>query len=735
MKKRGRYAKLLLTSAVGMTAPGAWAQGEDDLFDLQLEELEQIVVSAQKRSENLQEVPLSLSAFLGDDLVRYGVFDTQSLQIATPGLIFSNTGTSAQPYLRGVGTRFAFAGLEPSIATYVDDRYVARAQATIFQLADVERVEVLRGPQGTLYGRNATGGAIRVVTREVEEELSGQITGTLGDYDLRALSGTVNVPLNSKLATRLTALVRKRDGYADNLDPRGVSELDDLDVTVLRGKLRWDISEKISSLLTVEYSDRRDNFGNDLVDLSPAGLNAGIAAGGISGTARGEVATAIASVIDDEQISADLRFDVELPWATLVSITTYHDFEQDANSDADGTSSAFLDVVSVPQDAEAFSQELQLISASDGAWHWIAGAYFFDETADFEIIVDRGTPELQSQGDQRAGSTAFALFGQATWEISPRWSVTFGGRWSYEEKTVRLAASALADTTLAPVPFAREDDWSEFTPKLTVMRNTAQGMLYVSYARGFKSGGYNYPASVQGGLPLEPEVLDMFEFGWKTKWLDGRLQLNGSLFFYDYHDLQVTRAVAGSSLIVTDNAADAEVLGADLDLAWMPSDWLSLTAGLSLLDSQYDVYDATALVFNAALGDDPDAAGMSRTFFDAAGERLLRAPDSSFFVSAEAWAPLGPLRGSLTVAYSWTDDYEFDFVADPSTRRLMQKSHGLLSARASVETPDQRWTLSLWATNLTGEDDYFSDIVANAAGIRGSPGTPRVWGLDMTFRF
>lgn len=735
MLKGERCTFALLCAGLGFIAPTIQAEQGEDLFELPLEELEQMVVTAQKRSENLREVPLAISAFSGEDLTRFGIQNTQSLQTAVPGLVFNNTGSSAQPYLRGVGTRFAFAGLEPSVATYLDDRYLARAQATMFQLADIERIEVLRGPQGTLYGRNATGGAIRVLTRGVEENFSGKFIGTLGDYNLRAISGTVNLPLSRTFGTRLTALVRKRDGYAENLDPDGVSQLDDRDVAVLRGKFRWDISERVSSLLTLQYSDQEDNFGNDLIDLSPTGLNLGIAAGGISGNSRGKVATAIGSEISDEQMSLDLRFDINLPGFDFVSITGYHDFEQDSNTDADGTSSAAIDAVHVPQEARAFSQEFQLLSATEGPWDWLAGVYFFDETADFEVVLDRGGASLESQGDQRAQTTALALFGQASLELNPSWSVTLGARWSYEEKKARVRESSIAGTTLAPAPFADEDDWSELTPKLTLVRRIAPGMLYLTYARGFKSGGYNYAASVNGGLTLDPEILDMFELGWKTSHANGRVQFSGSLFYYDYKDLQVTRAVAGSGVNITENAADAEALGLDLELAWLPTDWMTFTAGLSLLDSQYTDFDASATVFNAALTGDPNVPGMSTVAFDASGEDLLRAPDASMFLSMVAEIPLGSIRAPVTVTYSYKDDYLFDFVADPSTKRLSQNSYGLLSARATVTTPNEALSFSVWGNNLTNVEDYFVDIVANSAGIRGSPGAPRAWGVDLTYRF
>jgi iron complex outermembrane receptor protein len=445
------------------------------------------------------------------------------------------------------------------------------------------------------------------------------------------------------------------------------------------------------------------------------------------------VATAIDAVIDDQQFSMDLRLDINLSWADLVSITTYHDFDQEAATDADGTSLAVLDAPLVPQEARAFSQEFQLLSVADGSWEWLAGAYFFDETADFEVILDRG--ELASQGDQRAETTAFALFGQVRYEFDPRWSLTLGGRFSYEEKQVRVRASSLAGINLPPVPFEDEDDWSELTPKLTLERAIEAGMLYLSYARGFKSGGYNYAASLNDGQALNPEVLDMIELGWKTSLGDGRLQFNGSAYYYDYRDLQVTRAVAGSGVNVTENAASARILGVDLDVRWSPADWFSLTGGLTLLDTEYDEYDASATVFNAAITGDPTLPGMRSVLFDAAGHDLLRAPESALFLGGEVIVPVGSVRVPVVVTYAHKQGYYFDFVADPSSQRLRQSSYGLLSARATLFSPDEHWQFALWGNNLTAEDDYFMDIVANSSGIRGSHGAPRTWGLDVTYRF
>ena len=737
MTRRRRLPLLLVILAVAWSpaARPADDQPADDLFDLSLEELELFIVTAEKRTESLQDVPIAMTAHAGEALADFGVTDTQSLELVTPGLTYNNTGTSAQPFLRGVGTRFAFAGLEPSVSTYLDDRYIARAQATIFEFADVERIEVLKGPQGTLYGRNATGGAIRVITRGVEEEFAGNLTAGLGDYDLRYLTGTVNVPMTNALGARFSALVKQRDGYADNLVPSGVNELDDQDYLALRSKLRWDISNRVGSTLTLQYSDREDNAGNDVVDLSPPGLNVGIAGGGISGRDVDEVATAITRKIDSETYAVDLRFDVTFAHYDLVSITTHDHFDQDSATDADGTSAPLIDAFSVPQEADAYSQEFQLLSTDAGPWQWILGAYYFHEDTDFEILLD--TPALISQGDQNAKTIAWAFFGQTSFEINDTWSVTVGGRWSFEEKDATVRASSVAPETTAPNPFDDSEDWEEFTPRATLEYRFDQGMAYFSYARGFKSGGYNYPASLDNGKVLSPEILDMFELGWKTELLAKRLRFNGSVFYYDYDDLQVTRAVAvpGNVVIVTENAATAEVFGIDLDLTWLVGERLTITAALNVLDSEYTEFDASANVFNAALSGNPAEPGMSTVLFDASGEDLLRAPDVSVFVSTRYVFPAGAGTVPVVLTYSYTHDYQFDFIAHPSSERLRQEGYGLLNARASYVSADQRWAASVWGNNLTNEDDYFADIVANTAGIRGSHGAPRTWGVELSYRF
>jgi len=404
--------KSLLAALLGVFAgAGGVQQGVAQTYSAKNPHLqiEEVIITAQKRSESLQDVPIAVTAFTGEALNDFGVSNTQSLQDLTPGLVFSNTGSSAQPFLRGVGTRLALNGLEPSVATYLDDRYMSRATASTLEFADVDRVEVLKGPQGTLYGRNATGGAIRVITKGVADELEGTIKADLGNYDYLRLSGTVSVPITEDLGVRFTALSKTRDGYADNLSPIGTSDLDDVDYQAFRTKVRWDISDSVTANLALNYWERDDNQGNDVVDLSPPGLNRGTAVGGISGIDTDEVATEISGKSDGDEFSGQLRFDAAFEHVDLVSITTFTDLEQQYITDGDGTSAKASDLSFGLDAVENYSQELQLLSNNDDGIRWMAGAFFFSEDSDMDLVADLSdfvADFIFSQGYQTVETTA-----------------------------------------------------------------------------------------------------------------------------------------------------------------------------------------------------------------------------------------------------------------------------------------------------------------------------------------
>jgi iron complex outermembrane receptor protein len=693
-----------------------------------------VVVTAQRRAENLQDVPMAVAAFDADALAEAGITDARRLDNVVPSLTYLATGFNAQPYLRGVGTRSGWVGMESSVATYVDDRYVSRPWAAMFDMLDMERVEILKGPQGILYGRNAAGGAIRAITKDPGYDSSVEIGAKAGSDDYSSLSILAGGPLSDALRGQVASWIEKRDGLATNLVPSGRLHADDLDRQSLRAKLLWDLGERVTAKLGASWWRYTDWIGRDLVSTGAPETNRGVALyGGVTSRDRESFASALSADNDMRETAVDLRFDVEVGELEIVSVTTYTKGDFVQTFDTDLSSIALLDNYATETSTDV-SQELQLLSGSDGPLEWIAGAFYFRSTGD-SANVFRDSVSVQPQlpvgtdvspGLQHADIDAYALYAQATYAFNERWSVTFGSRWNRESKDATLTAFPDAFST-APNPFADSSDWDDMTPRASVEYRSARGVAYLSYARGFKSGGYNYPASA--GPVLDPEILDSYEVGLKTDLRNGRVQLRSAAFFTDVNGLQVVRGAAGA--LVTENAANADVRGLEIDVDFAFRENLSLTVAAALLDSEYTEYTAGVLVplYVPPYGSAPLAGGL-----DVRGRSLLRTPDRTLSVGVRYRKPLGAI-GSIAFAgtYAHRDDYYFDFSAAPETEWLKQHAHGVLNARVAYVASDERWELGLWSNNLTDEL-YYDDAVLTNVASRVSYADPRMAGIDFKYR-
>jgi iron complex outermembrane recepter protein len=693
-----------------------------------------VVVTAQRRAENLQDVPMAVAAFDGDSLAEVGIAGARRLENVVPSLTYLATGFNAQPYLRGIGTRSGWVGMESSVATYVDDRYVSRPWAAMFDMLDMERVEVLKGPQGILYGRNAAGGAIRAITKDPGSDPSVELGAKAGNDDYSSLSILAGGPLSDAFRGQIASWIEKRDGLATNLVPSGRAHADDLDRQSLRAKLLWDAGKRVTAKLGASWWRYTDWIGRDLVSTGAPETNRGVALyGGITSLDREHFASALAGDNDMQETAVDLRFDVDAGELKFVSVTTYTEGDFAQTFDTDLSSIALLDNYATETSADV-SQELQLLSSADGPLEWIAGAFYFRSRGDTANVF-RDSVSVQpllpggtdiSPGLQHADINAYALYAQATYAFDERWSVTFGSRWNHERKDVTL--TAFPDTfSTAPNPFADSSDWDEMTPRASVEYRGAWGVAYLSYARGFKSGGYNYPAST--GPVLDPEILDSYEVGLKSDLLDGRLQLRSAVFFTDVKGLQVVRGAAGA--LVTENAADADVRGLELDLDVALRENLSLSVAAALLDSEYTEYTAGVLVplYVPPYGSAPLAGGL-----DVSGRSLLRTPDQTLSVGVRYRKPLDA-GGSVAFAasYAYKGDYYFDFSAVPETEWLKQEAYGVLNARVAYVARDGRWELGLWSNNLTDEL-YYDDAVLTNVASRVSYADPRMSGIDFKYR-
>lgn len=694
--------------------------------------LDTVLVTAQRRAENVQDVGMALAVFDAEALLAAGVTDAMQLQTVVPSLTYLATGYAAQPYLRGIGTRLSVAGLEPSIATYIDDRYVARPFAAIFDMLDIERVEALKGPQGVLYGRNAAGGAIRAITADPREP-SIEVAGRVGAYAERRLSFVAGGPLSATWRGQLAAAIEQRDGFATNIVPEGRATADDVDRVVYRGKLLWDATDAVRAKLSLSWWQHTDWAGRDVVAAGVPEANRGAALyGGLTSRERDKVATSLSADNDLRELAADLRFDVRLANLDLVSVTTYTDDEFDQVFDVDASSAALIDL-SYVEPSKTWSQEFQLLSREGHGLEWLAGMYLYrQEAANSYVFKDAVSAQPAgtdvSNGLQDVLTEASALFAQLAYPFHERWTARLGGRWSQEHKRATLT-DVPGTVTNVPTPYEDARDWSDFTPRLSLEYRGAFGLAYFTYARGFKSGGYNYPASVNP--VLNPETLDSYEIGVKSDVAGGRLRLSSAVFHYDVRDLQVTRGGTGTFL-TTENAASARVRGLELDASAALTSSLSLKFGLALIDSEYTDYTAGVLVpqLVAPYGSTPLPGGL-----DVRGQSLLRSPDEAAYLGIHYERPLaGGGRVPVSVDYSYKGDYYFDFSPVAETEWLKQSAYGVLNARAAYVSARADWEIGVWGRNLT-DASYYEDAVLFTASSRVSYADPRTYGVDFKLRF
>ena len=702
--------------------------------------IEEVVVTAQKREQSLMDAAIDVTAFSGEQLTEAGIDDIFGIAKAVPGVTIQNTGAQIQIFMRGVGTRITGTGLDSGVAVYVDDRFVTRQTGQVFDIYDVERVEVLKGPQGVLFGRNATGGAIRIITKEVSDELEGELSLGYGSDSFQMARGFVNVPVTDNFGIRVSAQTRQRDAFKENIIP-GADDFDDLDAQSIRVKARWDVSDDSTLKFSYDRSKATDLSNSGAVSLD-RGNSRGISFGGITTTDRDKIASSMGTdpAYGSPKIESDsfqLRFETSLSDSLdLAAFLNYLDFRSAKPGDYDGTSFQDVEVESAFFDASDIGFGFDLSSNSDGPLSWVVGANFFegDAESDFDLRVGPaggGSVKL-SVGFAEYKNTSYGVFGSLDYDFNERWTLTVGGRYSDEDKENDLSTSSIAVATVSPVPASDSESWNEFTPKVTLTYNLDNGIVYGTFASGFKSGGFNHPLRV--GTVIDPETIDMIELGYKAD-LTNSLRITSSLFVYSYKDLQVTKAASESATVSTENATDSDIRGLDVDLTWAANEKLTFRINAEYLDTEYKDYDTAGRAPNTVLTGDPAAVGYGFVFFNAKGQEMLRSPELAVYAAVQYDSPIsiGGREGnlSLNMNYAWKDDYIFDFEVDPLID-VTQDAHGILNARATLTI--DKVSLSVWGKNMTDEKYFFDKVVA-ATNNRGNYGHPRTYGVDFAYRF
>ena len=742
--KKNRLAAAIAVSTVALLS-SQQGLAEDRFL------LEEIVVTATKRAESIQDIPLAVTAVGAGLLEQRGISDIESLATSVPGLHFSQSGSDTQITIRGIGSEQNTVTGDPGVAFHIDGVYQARSSAGSALLYDLDRIEVLRGPQGTLYGRNATGGSINVISKRPDEELGGKLEYQLGNYNQHQLSGVLNAPIiEGKLLSRISFQQETRDGLYQNVN-EGQPDLDDIDTQNLRAQLLFLPNEDMEVLLSVNYSNDKgaSNSGGHNVGSygGPANLIAGGAfyglIPGISAPASAnpdgnwEVSTNGEHATDNERKGASLTLDWELGDVALKSITAWQDNLVDEVRDVDFTDAEIMNELRL-QDSRQFSQELQLSSNDDSALQWVTGLYWMEEETEANYwVFDDGTGFTKlgafSTVDTGLGFSAFGgnqsvinsqslgAFGQLNYELNEDLKLTAGLRYSKDKKAADIQYKAF-NAVPGTVSHTKQDSWESVTGKLGLdWYVTEDSMVYASVSTGFKSGGFLQDPD---SAPYNEEKITAYEFGSKNRFLDGLLQANISAYYYDYQDMQLSTVL--NNELVTTNAGKADIKGIDLELLARPIEALILSATLSRTNANFAEYSA----------DDPTVAGIAEEVLD--GNDLARSPDWTANLSAAYTVDLA--LGSVTASANmfWSDEVYFSAFNRKDDPADYQGNYRTTDLRLQFDSADNAWNVALAVKNL--ENELVASNGFAATGLGGPAAfvqwqAPRTYSLSAGYNF
>jgi len=685
-------------------------------------ELQEVIVTATKGgATNLQQTPLAISAFSGDQLAQAMATNVRDLTSTVPNLSISQSTSFAEIYIRGVGSNNTGNGSDPDVTVQVDGIYYARPFTQFADFLDVDRVEVLRGPQGTLYGRNAVGGTINVVSRQPSDTFRAEEQLTLGNYGEVQEQAYVSGPiLPGTLQFSVAADYERHDDYLENIGSG--NNVFGQNEGGMRAQLRWEGASNLNATTRLDFhiaSYDLENF-DELTAPLPPSL---VAEGALNNTIYGDY-TKVA--LNSPQYANVATYGVaeEVNFAfsdalSLKSLSAYRKSTNYGHVDSDYTN---LNIASVFQgeDEDQMTQEFNLVGRY-GPADFVTGLYYFHENDQSSTYVARPEVDLKIGIPPLTHTNSEAAFAQGTYHITDEVSVIAGARYTMEQKQMYQDYNYTNLTTGAPTGtpasiFNLDRDYSAFTPKGGINWQALENLLlYTSVTKGYKSGGYNYVASSAAAAAFEPEKLLSYEAGEKSDWLDHRLRVNVTGFIYHYQDLQVNQLISPGVVSIS-NAADASVKGAELEITALPVSGLQLVANLSKLDARYSSYP------NAPL-----AAALGTGTIDATGHYLDAAPPYSVFVSAQYEWGVGTASIFVRSEYSWQDRVFYD----PSNfLSQSQGAYGLLNLYGGYKWTNG-WQAQLWGKNVT-DKEYLFGTVANGPVPSGEAGAPRTFGVRFT---
>jgi iron complex outermembrane receptor protein len=779
---------LLAGSALACTPALAHAQAQSQAATLgtaaSVSVVDEVVVTARRRDEDAQTVPISLNAFNAETLESRRAYNVRDLQAYAPSLVVTVTNPrNTSINIRGLGNNVSVYndGLQPAVGVYLDQVFLGRPGQTVFDLHDLEGVEVLRGPQGTLFGKDTSAGAVVIRTKapSFERELSGDVS--LGDYDYYQAHVVAGGALFAdKLAGRLSVGTTQRGGFVDNVYA-GTKTQDYRDWSV-RGQLLFTPNDDLTLRLVADYGQQRSSTAATVLSgvltnytdgtPYPFGYYQRVARVGqtplpIDPEAR-RVSIDGPNSYWEESGGVNAILDYTLPWAVLTSVTSYRTWNWSPHNDADGTAaSAAIDFHQANQQKQ-FSQEIRLTSTGDRAIDYVAGAYFFWQTIEAEALNAYGpqaanwflAPAAAPAATAAAAlnnytvishsspeTTSAAVFAEGVWHANDRLDVTLGLRYTWERMTgyfrqtasgqslAGLAADqqALARSLRARFgvanSFEAEAEDGSVTGRLSLAYKVSDDILaYATYARGYKAGGLNLSNINTIGFTavdpvIDPETIDALEAGLKTSWLDKKLTANLAVFWTEDRNYQTTQVNLINSVSSLTNAGEVRSAGVEADIQARPTEDLSLYASAAYTDAKYTSYKAAPCAIEIR----------TTSTCDLSGQRLPGPPRWSASAGGEYSRPVSDaLRAYVGADYSYRSDV-FTTAANSIYSRI--PAYGVLNLRAGVRADDGRWEVQVWGRNVTDEVYWLSLSAANTGAISGTLGDPSTWGVTLKARY
>lgn len=717
---RRKYLAIQIGAMVALTSTmPSMAQGSAAAM------LEEVVVTAQRRAQSQQDVPIAITTVTAQDIDRIGALNIKDIQFSTPNLVVTGTNPVQQSFgIRGISDRGRNPGYDQRIGVYVDGVWVGKSAASNQSALDVQSVEILRGPQGTLFGKNTVAGAINITTIRPDDEFAGYLQGEVGNYDMQRVKGSINVPFSDSVKGRLSFSSNTRDGYIENLaQDVPIKKYNDRDEQAFRGQLLWDADSNTEVMFTIDHmqSDANDVLaGEDIYDpVAPDAYEVNVNGRGKVGI-DGVGGTSV-------QINHILDSGFEL---TSITAYRYEDWFYEDN-DEDYTPQNIANS-STEVESDHITQELRLASPIDGRFDYVLGLYYVDQNIDGDggAVLDMSLltggavpiPAYAAGYKTTVEVNSWAAFGHANYQLTDTLQLTAGLRYTIEKKKVDFTMTDPFMIFFANDSTKDDRDSDNWSPKASLNWFANEDlMLYASYARAYKSGGFNtdFIANLDG-LEFDDEKVDAYEIGMKSTWLDGRLRLNMAAFESEHSNYQVqaqTPIAGGGSILTVSNAGQLTSKGFEMDLQWLVYDWLRVWGSFGYTDAKFDEFKGCAI--DGGIG-------------DCSGNRPTEAPESSYNFGAEATAPLFNGELFVNINYFWRDEMYSNPSNEPA---FLNDDYSELSGRLGWNSGSGAWSAYVWGKNLTDEETQVFNSVSFLGTQRALYNEPRMYGVALRWNF